>query len=153
VIYRRGFQEMPAWNAERDRALAEGVHFLILTAVQGLKCESGCLRAMRLCPTTLGEPDASGRSRPEPVVSSTYELPIDVVVEAIGQKADDNLAEVFGGVEIDNGLIRNRPNSFATSRPGVFAGGDIVRGASTVVGAVADGMKAAAEIDTFFKQQ
>ncbi|MBE0536698.1 MAG: FAD-dependent oxidoreductase [Phycisphaerae bacterium] len=153
VVYRRGFGEMPAWDAERNRALAAGVNFLILTAVQGLHCENGRLRGIALCPTTLGEPDASGRRRPEPVASSTYELAMDVVIEAIGQKADDDMGDVFCGVETANGLIRTRPNSFATSRPGVFAGGDIVRGAATVVSAVADGMKAANEIDTFLQQQ
>ena len=153
VVYRRSFREMPAWAAERDRALAAGVHFLILTAVQGFRHDNGGLRGLRLCPTTLGEPDASGRRRPEPVPSSAYELAMDVVVEAIGQKADDGLTDVLCGVEIENGLVLTQPNSCATSRVGVFAGGDIVRGPSTVVTAVADGMKAAAEIDTFLKQK
>ncbi|HPD45926.1 MAG TPA: FAD-dependent oxidoreductase [Anaerohalosphaeraceae bacterium] len=153
VIYRRGFHEMPAWDAERNRALAAGVNFLILTAVQGLHCENGRLRGLKLCPTTLGEPDASGRRRPQAVASSTYELVMDVMIEAIGQTADNNLARILPGVTVADGLIRTQPNSFATSRPGIYAGGDIVRGPSTVAAAVADGMKAAAEIDAFLKQK
>jgi len=153
VIYRRSFKEMPAWQADRDRAIKAGVHFLILTAVQDLVCKDARLSGIKLCPTTLGEPDDSGRRSPKPIASSTYELPIDVLVEAIGQTSDENMKEYFCGVEIADGLIRTRRNSFATARYGVYAGGDIVRGPSTVVSAVADGMKAADEIDRFLNQQ
>jgi NADPH-dependent glutamate synthase beta subunit-like oxidoreductase len=78
---------------------------------------------------------------------------MDVMIEAIGQTADNNLARILPGVTVADGLIRTQPNSFATSRPGIYAGGDIVRGPSTVAAAVADGMKAAAEIDAFLKQK
>jgi NADPH-dependent glutamate synthase beta subunit-like oxidoreductase len=143
---------MPAWSAERDRAINEGVHFLILTQPLGFKSHNGKLTAIKVCPTRLGEPDASGRRRPEAVESSAYELDMDIVVEAIGQKAPEEISEILPGVELTEGLIRTKEGTLATSRPAVFAGGDLVRGPSTVVAAVADGMKAAKEIDEFLKR-
>ena len=152
VIYRRSFKEMPAWSAERDRAINEGVHFLILTQPIGFSWRHGKLTGIKVCPTRLGQPDQTGRRRPEPVQSSAYELDMDIVVEAIGQKLPEKISKILPGVELTNGLIQTKDGTLATSRPGVFAGGDIVRGASTVVAAVADGMAAAKEIDEFLKQ-
>jgi NADPH-dependent glutamate synthase beta subunit-like oxidoreductase/2,4-dienoyl-CoA reductase-like NADH-dependent reductase (Old Yellow Enzyme family) len=151
VIYRRSFKEMPAGSAERDKAIREGVHFLILTQPLGLCSTNGKLTGIKVCPTRLGEPDASGRRSPRPVESSAYEIQMDVAIEAIGQAPPEQLAKMLPGVELDNGLIRTEPGTTATSRPGVFAGGDLVRGASTVVAAVADGMAAANEINEFLK--
>jgi len=153
VIYRRSFKEMPAWPSERDRAMAEGVHFLILTQPTGLCTRDGKLVGVRVCPTRLGRLDASGRRSPEPIRSSAYELDMDIVIEAIGQRSPPELGRMLPGVELRGGLISTRPGSMATSRAGVFAGGDIVRGPSTVVAAVADGMQAAREIDDFLKRQ
>jgi NADPH-dependent glutamate synthase beta subunit-like oxidoreductase len=76
---------------------------------------------------------------------------MDVVVEAIGQQATGRIRRILPGVEVADGLIVTRQDSLATSRKSVFAGGDLVRGASTVVAAVADGMKAAREINEFLK--
>jgi glutamate synthase (NADPH/NADH) small chain len=151
TIYRRSFREMPAWSAERTRAMMEGVHFLILTQPLDYQSKNGKLTGIKLCPTRLGDPDRSGRRRPEPVESSAYNLDMDLVIEAIGQAASDNIQEVLPGVTFDQGLIRTQTDSLATSRRGVFAGGDLVRGPSTVVGAVADGMRAAGEINQFLK--
>jgi glutamate synthase (NADPH/NADH) small chain len=151
VIYRRSFKEMPAWSAERDKAINEGVHFLILTQPTGFCSANGKLTGIKVCPTRLGEPDSSGRRSPTPVESSAYELEMDVVIEAIGQAPPEHIGEILPGVELKNGLIRTEPGTPATSRPGVFAGGDLVRGASTVVAAVADGMTAAYEINEFLK--
>jgi len=153
VIYRRSFKEMPAWSSERDRAINEGVHFLILTQPLGFNSIDGKLKSIKVCPTRLVEPNRSGRRRPEPIKSSAYELDMDIVVEAIGQSSPEEISEILPGVELTNGLIRTKEGSLATSRPGVFAGGDLVRGASTVVGAVADGMKAAKEIDEFLRKK
>jgi len=152
LIYRRSFKEMPAWDAERDRAMAAGVHFLILTQPMKYNSKKGRLAGIRVCPTRLGPPDASGRRRPEPVKSSAYDLDMDIVVEAIGQKASEGIERILPGVELEDGLIRTQRSSLATSRAGVFAGGDLVRGASTAVAAVADGMRAAKEIDEFLKK-
>jgi glutamate synthase (NADPH/NADH) small chain len=153
LIYRRSFKEMPAWSAEQQRAIAAGVHFLVLTQPLEYEAENGRLTGVRLCPTRLGTPDQSGRRRPEPIQSSAYRLEMDAVVEAIGQMAQDDIEQVLPGVAFDHGLIRTRADSLATSRPGVFAGGDLVRGPSTVVAAVADGMRAAGEIDVFLQQR
>lgn len=152
LIYRRSFEEMPAWQAERNRALNEGIHFLLLTQVVELNSADGRLKGLKLCPTRLGDPDESGRRRPNAIESSAYDLEMDIVVEAIGQKAQNDLANILQGVEIENGLVKTKKGSYRTSRAMVFAGGDIVRGPSTVVSAVADGMKAAKEIDTFLRQ-
>jgi len=151
VIYRRSFKEMPAWDAERDRAMDAGVHFLILTQPLEYYSTDGKLTGIKLCPTRLGEPDESGRRRPEPVKASAYDLKIDVVVEAIGQVAPEGIDKLLPGVRLENGLIHTKGDSLATARPGVFAGGDLVRGPSTVVAAVADGMRAAREIDQFLQ--
>jgi glutamate synthase (NADPH/NADH) small chain len=152
LIYRRSFKEMPAWSGEGDRAVNRGVHFLILTQPVDYLSAAGKLTGLKLCPTRLGEPDASGRRRPE-LIESAYEIDMDVVVEAIGQAPPEGIEKVLPGVAFKSGLIQTGEGSLATSRPGVFAGGDLVRGASTVVSAVADGMAAAKEIDEFLKQK
>jgi NADPH-dependent glutamate synthase beta subunit-like oxidoreductase/2,4-dienoyl-CoA reductase-like NADH-dependent reductase (Old Yellow Enzyme family) len=151
LIYRRSFKEMPAWGAERQRAIDEGVHFLILTQPLDYHATDGRLTGIKLCPTRLGDPDASGRRRPQAVTSSAYDLDMDFVVEAIGQSAPGDIERILPGVQIANGLIRTDDGTLATSRPGVFAGGDLVRGPSTVVAAVADGMRAARRIDQFLQ--
>jgi len=153
LIYRRSFKEMPAWSAERDRAMNDGVHFLILTQPVGFHSANGKLTGIKVCPTQLGEPDASGRRRPELVAASAYELDMDIVVEAIGQAPPEQLAEILPGLALKNGLIQIKKGKSATSRPGVFAGGDLVRGASTVVAAVSDGMAAAKEMNEFLRQE
>jgi NADPH-dependent glutamate synthase beta subunit-like oxidoreductase len=153
LIYRRSFKEMPAWSGERARAVKQGVHFMILTQPTGYVSVAGKLTGIKLCVTRLGEPDESGRRRPELIESSTYELDMDVVVEAIGQAPPKDVDRLLPGVEFKSGLIQTEEGSLATSRPGVFAGGDLVRGASTVVSAVADGMAAANEIDEFLRQK
>jgi len=152
VIYRRSFKEMPAWSAERDQAMNKGVHFLILTQPVGFNSTNGKLTGIKVCPTRLGEPDKSGRRRPETVESSAYVLDMDIVVEAIGQEPLENIGEILPGVELEGGLIRTNEGALATSRPGVYAGGDLVRGASTVVAAVADGLAAANEMNEFLGQ-
>ena len=151
VIYRRSFQEMPAWGGQRDEAIAEGVHFLILTQPLGYVGRDGRLAAVKVCPTRLGAPDAGGRRRPQAVESSAYELAMDVVVEAIGQQIPAAFETTLPGVRLTGGRIAV-DGCLMTSRRGIFAGGDLVRGASTVVAAVADGMKAAASIGEYLTE-
>jgi glutamate synthase (NADPH/NADH) small chain len=151
IIYRRSFKEMPAWSTERQRAINEGIHFLILTQPLEYISANGKLSSIKVCPTQLGQPDASGRRRPEPIETSAYELDMDIVVEAIGQIPPEEISQIIPGVELVNGLIKTNEGTLTTSREAVFAGGDLVRGASTVVAAVADGMKAAEEIEEFLK--
>ena len=152
VIYRRSFREMPAWDADRNRAMNAGVHFLILTQPLGYNHDKGKIKSITVCPTKLGEPDASGRRSPRNVETSAYELDMDIVVEAIGQQSPENIGKILPGVELAKGLIKTKQGTSRTLREGVFAGGDLVRGASTVVAAVSDGMKAAVEIDEYLKQ-
>ncbi|MBN2218226.1 MAG: FAD-dependent oxidoreductase [Pirellulales bacterium] len=146
LVYRRSFAEMPAWPKERDRALTAGVHFLILNDVAGYVDQNGRLTGVRLCPTELGEPDASGRRRPVALPDQAYTLKMDLVVEAIGQAPPAELREALPGVELCDGRIARRPASCQTTRDRVFVGGDIQHGAATVVAAVADGMRAAREM-------
>ena len=145
LIYRRSWKEMPAWTAERDEAMAAGIHVLVLTQPLGYEADGETLTAVRVCPTVLGKPDDSGRRRPIPQTGSAYTLEMDLVVEALGQKAPPDLSEGLGGVALDEGLV-TVDESLETTRPGAFAGGDIVRGPGTVVAAVADGMAAARSI-------
>ncbi len=152
LIYRRSFKEMPAWGAERERAISQGVHFLILTQPLEYLARDGKLTGIKLCPTRLGEPDQSGRRRPESMTASAYDLDMDIAVEAIGQAAEEDIEQMLPGVSIGKGLIQTQNGTLATSRKAVFAGGDLVRGPSTVVAAVADGMRAAGEIDQFMQQ-
>ncbi|MFA5293237.1 MAG: FAD-dependent oxidoreductase [Phycisphaerae bacterium] len=151
VIYRRSFEQMPAWTAERDRAIEQGVNFLILTHQLGYESENGRLTGVKVCPVKLAEPDKSGRRRPVPDEKNAYKLSMDIVAESIGQTSAEFIDRFLPGVEIDNGLIKTMPNSFVTSRENVFVGGDLIRGASTVVAAVADGMKAAMEINEYLR--
>jgi glutamate synthase (NADPH) small chain len=148
VLYRRSFEEMPAWPAERQRAMDAGVHILILTQQLEYGIRDGKLTAVKLCPTVLGLPDKSGRRKPIALKDRAYALDIDIVVEAIGQQTPENIGEILRGIDMADGLIKINER-FQTSKPKVFAGGDIVRGASTVVAVVTDGMKAAEQINHF----
>ena len=152
ILYRRSFGEMPAWEAERERAIKEGVHFLVLTQPLKFNASDGKLRSVTVCPTRLSEPDSSGRRKPVSIESSAYDLEMDVAVEAIGQKQAKHINKILPGLELQNGLIKTLNGTFSTTREGVFAGGDLVRGASTVVAAVADGMKAAIEINEYLNR-
>jgi len=145
VLYRRSFNEMPAWPTERTEAVEAGVHIQILIQPLGYEPADGRL-AMTLCPTVLGDADESGRRRPKPMESSAYRFDVDLVIEAIGQTAPAELAEWLDDVEVVDGLIGVN-DDMETTRAGTFAGGDIIRGPDTVVAAIADGMKAARSID------
>ena len=152
LIYRRSFAEMPAWPDERDEALTEGVHFMILTQpVDYTSDEEGRLTGVQVVSTNLGQPDSSGRRRPEPVRGTERVIAAELAIEAIGQKAAAKLSEWAGGVDLtEQGLIEVT-DEMQTSRPGVFAGGDIVNGGATVVQAVAEGVKAAGGIARFLE--
>ena len=153
IVYRRSFAEMPAWPDERDAAIRAGVNFLILTQPLGYVAGTDDrLTGLRVARTKLGAPDATGRRRPENVAGSEHVIPADLVVEAIGQEADPALRTALAGVAFTrNGLIETQNGSLATSRQGVFAAGDIVNGGTTVVQAVAEGIRAAREIDAFLR--
>ncbi len=151
IVYRRSFAEMPAWPEERDQAIRAGVHFLILTApVDYVADAEGRLAGLKVVRTRLGAPDARGRRRPEPIPGSEHVIPAGLVVEALGQEIDDELARALQGVELTPaGLIRTVDGTFETTRRGVFAAGDIVNGGSTVVRAVAEGARAARRLHRY----
>ncbi len=147
LVYRRSFPEMPAWPAERDEALEEGVHFMLLTQPLDYVASNGRLTGLRVASTVLGEPDESGRRRPIVDETSDRVLEVDLVIEAIGQGPPSDLRTWLPDVDLtDRGLIATENGSARTSRERVFAGGDIVNGGETVVRAVADGVLAAEEI-------
>jgi NADPH-dependent glutamate synthase beta subunit-like oxidoreductase/2,4-dienoyl-CoA reductase-like NADH-dependent reductase (Old Yellow Enzyme family) len=153
LVYRRSFEQMPAWPEERNEALEMGVHFLLLTQpIRYITDENGCLKGLVIARTVLGEPDSSGRRKPVIVPNSECVLEVDMVIEALGQRLPDGFERVIPGIDLTSqGLIRVDADG-RTSRPGVFAGGDVTNGGSTVVQAVADGMRAAAAIDKYLHQ-
>ncbi len=147
VIYRRGLKELKAFKKEIEEAIDVGVTFQFLAIPKEIKGENGKVTGLLVTRAHLGEPDASGRRHPEPIPNSDFFIPLDSVVIAIGQKASDFFPEVE---KTPKGLIKTDDN-LMTSVKGVFAGGDIVRGASTVVESVADGKKAAKAIAEFLE--
>ncbi len=153
IAYRRGHEELPARREEVHHAEEEGVRFELQVApVEVLGDEAGWVRAVRCVRMVLGEPDASGRRRPEPVPGSEFEIPCEMVVVAIGTRANPLLTASEPGLVINEwGYLVVDPDGM-TSLPGVFAGGDIVRGAATVILAMGDGKRAAAAIERYLQQ-
>lgn len=154
VIYRRSEAEMPARAEEVRHAREEGIQFLTLAhPVEFLGGPDGALRAARLQRMELGEPDASGRRSPVPVPGSEFELPLDLAIVAVGTGANPIVQSSTPGLATDRrGYIAADPETLRTSRRGVFAGGDIVTGAATVILAMGAGRKAARSIDEFLEQ-
>ena len=154
VLYRRSFAQMPAWPKEREHLLEVGCHFIPLTMpVEYLAGSDGRIQAIKCQHATLGEPDKSGRRRPLPLTNSFFTLPVSLVIEALGQVPQSNLAEHLPGIDLRDGdLIKVEERTCTTTRKGIFAGGDIVNGGRTVVHAVADGRKAALAIAKFLKR-
>ncbi|UCE58156.1 MAG: NADPH-dependent glutamate synthase [Phycisphaerales bacterium] len=140
LIYRRSREEMPARVEEIKHAEEEGVIFRLLNnPIEILGDDKGWVRAVRCIKMELGEPDDSGRRRPVPVEGSEFELPCQVFIEAIGTGANPLLTQTTPGLEVNRwGNIIVDENNM-TSIPGVFAGGDIVRGGATVILAMGDG--------------
>ncbi len=147
IVYRRSFNLLPAWQKERDDALEKGVHFLILSQPLDYVTENGQLKGLKIARTELGEPDASGRRRPIIFPNSEYIFPVNHVIEAIGQRIDDETKKALGNLELDNNGWIKVDEYFQTSIENVFAGGDIINGGTTAVQAVADAMKAAVAIN------
>jgi len=152
LVYRRSRAEMPARVEEVKHAEEEGVKFeLLVNPVEILGDDKGWVRAVRCQRMELGEPDASGRRRPVPVPGSEFEIPCQVFIEAIGTKANPLLTQSTPELKLNKwGNIEIDANNM-TSIPGVFAGGDIVRGAATVILAMGDGKNSATAIDKYLK--
>jgi len=147
IIYRRSKVEMPAMENEIEEAEKEGVEVNILTTPVAVLTEKSRLSGLRCVRMELGEPDESGRRRPSPIKGSEYEVPVDNVIMAIGQAVDK---EAFKEIDKDR-AIKVDGFSFATSREGVFAGGDVVSGPSDIIGAIGAAKEAAISIDRYLR--
>ncbi len=153
-IYRRSEQEMPGNKKDRQMAKEEGAQFRFLVQpVRFIAGEDGHLAAVECVEMRLGEPDASGRRRPIPVEGSNFSIAADTAIKAVGYWPDPLLGETTPGLEThDWGLITVvDPETGATTRPGVFAGGDAVTGPDLVVTAMVAGRKAARAIDEYLR--
>jgi 2,4-dienoyl-CoA reductase (NADPH2) len=153
IVYRRSFSEMPAWPEERDQAIRAGINFLILTQPLGYELGAADNKVnLKVARTRLGDPGPDGRRRPMPIPGSEHVLTAELVIEAIGQQVDLELEQALPGLRFtERGLLWTETGAFVTSRPGVFAAGDIVNGGTTVVQAVAEGARAAQEIDQWLR--
>jgi heterodisulfide reductase subunit A-like polyferredoxin len=148
VVYRRSRAEMPANPWEIEEAEEEGVKFHYLAAPVSVKANGKKAVALVCNMMRLGEPDKSGRRRPEPIPGSEFEIPADSIIPAIGQASDIDFLK--GIVEANkNGTIKADPLTMQTSAAGVFAGGDVVRGPASIVEAVGHGHAAAISIDRY----
>jgi len=145
VVYRRSRRESPARIEELEHAIEEGIEFLWLTnPVEILGNSAGWVTGMRVQKMELGEPDASGRRRPVPVAGSEFVLDVDTVVYALGTTANPIIKQTTPGLKVNKwGYIEIDDRTGMTSIPGLFAGGDIVTGAATVILAMGAGKRAA----------
>ena len=155
VVYRRGEEEMPARREEIHHAKEEGIEFLFLNnPVKILGDEKGCVRAMECIKMELGEPDASGRRRPIEVPGSEFELEVDAVIMSLGTSPNPLIRSTTPGLDINKkGCLIADEETMATTREGVYAGGDAVTGAATVILAMGAGKKAAEAMDKYLKEK
>lgn len=151
IVYRRSEVEMPARHEEVVHAKEEGIEFMTLTAPIAYRGDSrGWVQEMECERMELSEPDESGRRRPVPIKGSNFTLPVDTVVVAIGAKPNNLLMHTTPGLDSDKwGCLVVDNKTQATSRPGVYAGGDIAGGESTVIAAMGQGRIAAEAIHEF----
>ncbi|MEE8541470.1 MAG: NADPH-dependent glutamate synthase [Desulfobacterales bacterium] len=153
IVYRRSKEEMPAREAEIHHAEEEGIEFTFLTTpVRYLGNPEGRLTGLECIQMTLGEPDDSGRRRPFPIEGSQFEIACDQVIVALGSGANPVLTGVTPDMQLNKrGYIKSQPDTCKTTKKGVWAGGDIVTGAATVILAMGAGRRAADSIDDYLK--
>lgn len=153
IIYRRSEEEMPARLEEVHHAKEEGIIFKVLNnPVQITGTEDGWVKGIECVEMELGEPDASGRRRPVAVEGSEHEIPVETVVIAIGQSPNPLIKDTTKGLKTESwGGIIVEEETGATSLPGVYAGGDAVTGAATVILAMGAGKKAAEAIKNYLE--
>ena len=153
LCYRRSQREMPAWEDEFLAAVRAGVEFLFQTQVLDVQQHDGAVSGVVLAPVALGEPDASGRRRPIAKPGSEFTLPVDTVIVAIGNSPNPLIPQTtpalatqkWGGIVVEEGSLK-------TSVPRVYAGGDAVTGAATVILAMGAGKEGAEEIDKLLSE-
>ena len=147
IIYRRTRTEMPAWEEEIRAAEAEGAKITYLAAPQEILTREGRVTGLRCIRMELTEPDSSGRRRPVPIPGSEFEVECDQIIPAIGQRPDLSSLEEITGLTFSRwGTVEANAISYATERPGVFAGGDLLTGPWVAIGAIAAGKEAAESI-------
>jgi glutamate synthase (NADPH) small chain len=154
IVYRRSRAEMPARTEEIHHAEEEGIEFHFLTTpIRYLGDEHGRVTAMECQKMGLGEPDSSGRRRPVPIEGSEFIMDVDLVVVAIGQSPNPLISQAMPELKMGKwGNIDVHEETMATNIPGVYAGGDIIRGGATVILAMGDGRIAAAEMDKYLRR-
>ncbi len=152
LVYRRSREEMPARIEEVHHAEQEGIIFkLLCSPIRVLGSPDGWVKGVECIRMELGEPDDSGRRRPVPMKGSEFTLDCDIVIMAIGTRSNPLLTQATPGLKLNKWGYIEIDDTGATSKPGVFAGGDIVRGSATVILAMGDGKKAAATIDQYVR--
>ena len=155
IVYRRSEEELPARVEEVHHAKEEGVIFDLLTnPTEIMVNEDGWVKGMKCVKMELGEPDESGRRRPQVVEGSEYELELDTVIMALGTAPNPLISSTTKGLDINKWqcIVADEANG-ATTKPGVFAGGDAVTGAATVILAMGAGKAAAQGIDEYLKNK
>jgi glutamate synthase (NADPH/NADH) small chain len=154
IVYRRTENELPARREEVHHAKEEGVQFAMLTnPVEVLADERGWVRAIKCIRMELGEPDESGRRSPVPVVGSEFEIETETVIMSLGTSPNPLIARTTAGLETTRRGCLVADESGTTTRAGVFAGGDAVTGAATVILAMGAGRKAAAAIHEYINSK
>jgi glutamate synthase (NADPH/NADH) small chain len=153
IVYRRSRKEMPARVEEVHHAEEETIRFEMLTApLEVLGDKEGWVAGLKCIRMELGEPDASGRRRPVPIPGSEFVIDCDLVIVAIGIGANPLLTKTTPGLKLNKWGYIEADENLMTSIPGVFAGGDIVRGSATVILAMGDGKKAAQNIHKYLSR-
>jgi glutamate synthase (NADPH) small chain len=153
IVYRRSTKEMPARVEEVHHAEEETIRFEMLTSpLEVLGDKDGWVAGLKCIRMQLGEPDASGRRRPVPIPGSEFVIDCDLVIVAIGIGANPLLTKTTPGLKLNKWGYIEADENLMTSIPGVFAGGDIVRGAATVILAMGDGKKAAQNIHKYLSR-
>ncbi|MFY9153591.1 MAG: NADPH-dependent glutamate synthase [Prolixibacteraceae bacterium] len=155
IIYRRSREEMPARVEEVHHAEEEGIEFMNLAnPIEYFADEKGMVNRMRVQRMTLGEPDASGRRRPIVQEGSEFDIPVDLVVVAVGVSPNPLIPSEVPALKVSKwGTIEVTEETMQSSIPELFAGGDIVRGGATVILAMGDGRKAAGAMDEYLRKQ
>jgi len=153
VVYRRGAEELPARAEEVNNAEEENIHFEFLTNPVQIKVnDKGWVTGITCIRMQLGETDESGRARPEPVEGSDFTIDCDCVIMALGTRPNPLISQTTEGMDFTRKGTLEVDYDFQTSRPGVFAGGDAVTGAATVILAMGAGKKAAEGIDKYLSE-
>ncbi len=153
LVYRRSEAELPARAEEVHHGKEEGLRFEMCTLPTKIMGEDGWVKAIECVRMELCEMDQSGRRRPNPMAGSEFEVPVDTVIMAIGTGANPLLTGTASGLALNRGYIQAGPETGKTSIPGVYAGGDIVTGAATVISAMGAGRKAARAIHEYLSSR